>query len=211
MPPVFGTAAALTAISSAFGCLLCVHQMHNLQLLRLPVSTRLSSGSAAMPLSLASRVRPDLRWCPPDWRTGEMAASFKDKGALVTGGSRGIGRAIAEKLGMDGAAVAINYVQRHAAAQEVVDAIRNRGGKAVAIQADVSQPLQIRRLYDEAQRSVGSLDIVVANAAVAITKPVIDCNEDDFNFVLDANTKGVFFVLQEAVRRLRDNGRIGVF
>jgi 3-oxoacyl-[acyl-carrier protein] reductase len=55
---------------------------------------------------------------------------------------------------------------------------------------------------------VGSLDIVVANAAVAITKPVIDCNEDDYNFVFDANTKGAFFVLQEAVRRLRDNGRI---
>jgi 3-oxoacyl-[acyl-carrier protein] reductase len=137
-----------------------------------------------------------------------VSGSLTGKNALVTGSSRGIGRAVAERLAAEGAAVIVNYVQNAAAAQEVIDRIRTRGGKATAIRADVSQPAEIRRLFAEAEAAVGRLDIVVANAAVAVIKPLVECTEDDYDFVFNANTKGVFFILQEAARRVRDGGHI---
>jgi 3-oxoacyl-[acyl-carrier protein] reductase len=132
------------------------------------------------------------------------------KVAIVTGSSRGIGRAIAERLAADGAAVVINYVRGEQAAQQVVAAIRGRGGRAIAVRADVAQPAEVRRLFAEAHTAFGTPDIVVANAAVAVIKPIAQSTEEEFDFVFAANTKGVFFILQEAARQLRDGGRIVV-
>lgn len=137
-----------------------------------------------------------------------MSLPLEGKSALITGGSRGIGRAIAERLGADGAAVVINYARNKERAQEVVSAILAKGGKALAVQADVSKPAQIRRLFSEAEKVVGPLDIVVANAGVHISKPLIESTEADYDFIFDSNTKGVFFTLQEAARRMRAGGRI---
>ncbi|MEV6160104.1 SDR family oxidoreductase [Nonomuraea sp. NPDC052129] len=134
--------------------------------------------------------------------------ALQDKVALVTGGSRGIGRAIAQRLAADGASVVVNYVQDERAAHEVVNAINETGGKAVRVRADMSRPDEVSRLFDEAQAAFGRLDVVVANAATALAKPVADCVEEDFDHVFDTNTKGVFFTLQEAARRVRDGGRI---
>jgi 3-oxoacyl-[acyl-carrier protein] reductase len=134
--------------------------------------------------------------------------TLKGKGAVVTGSSRGIGRAIAERLAAQGAAVAVNYVANEKAAGQVVNGILERGGKAIAIQADIAQPAEIRRLFDEAERALGGLDIVVANAATVVIKPLVDCTEEDYARVFDTNTKGVFFTLQEAARRVRAGGRI---
>ncbi len=128
--------------------------------------------------------------------------------ALVTGSSRGIGRAIAERLAADGAAVVINYTRNPQYAEETVGGIVSRGGKAVAIQADVSKPAEIRRLFDEAEKALGSLDIVVANAGVFLMKPLVESTEEDYDHVFDINTKGVFFTLQEAARRVNQGGRI---
>ena len=139
-----------------------------------------------------------------------MSSSLAGKVAIVTGSSRGIGRAIAERLAADGAAVVVNYVRGEQVAQQVVDAIRSRGGQAIAVRADVSRPAEVRRLFAEARDAFGALDIVVANAGVAVIKPIAESTEEDFDFVFGANAKGVFFTLQEAARQVRDGGRIVV-
>lgn len=137
-----------------------------------------------------------------------MSRSLEGKTALVTGASRGIGKAIAEQLAADGAAVAVNYARNEKSAQELVHAIVTKGGKAVALQADVAKPEEVRQLFEKTEQALGRLDIVVANAGVHIAKPLIDNSEADYDYVFDTNTKGVFFTLQEAGRRVRDGGRI---
>ena len=139
-----------------------------------------------------------------------MSRPLEGKSALVTGSSRGIGRAIAERLAADGAAVVINYARNKQPAQAVVNSIRAGGGKAIAIQADLAKPAEVRRLFSEAADAMGRLDIVVANAGVYIMKPLIENTEADYDYVFDTNTKGVFFTLQEAAHRVGDGGRIVV-
>jgi 3-oxoacyl-[acyl-carrier protein] reductase len=137
-----------------------------------------------------------------------MAFLLQGKNALVTGSSRGIGRAIAERLAVQGAAVVVNYARSPQQAREVVDGIKARDGKTLAIQADVSKPAEVRRLFDETEKQVGRLDIVVANAGVYLSKPLVEYTEADYDYVFNINTRGVFFTLQEAARRVRDGGRI---
>ena len=139
-----------------------------------------------------------------------MSLILAEKTALVTGASRGIGRAIAERLAADGVAVVVNYARTEKLAQEVVKAISARSGKAIAIQADVSKPAEVRRLFSEAEKALGKLDIVVANAGVHVEKPLIENTEADYDYIFDINTRGVFVTLQEAGRRVRDGGRIVV-
>ena len=136
--------------------------------------------------------------------------SKERKTALVTGSSRGIGRAIAERLAADGAAVVINYTRSTKQAGETVNGIIAKGGKAIAIQADVSKPADVKRLFDEAEKALGSLDIVVANAGVFFSKPLAESTEEDYDYVFNTNTKGVFFTLREAARRVSEGGRIVV-
>ncbi|ESX45288.1 MULTISPECIES: SDR family oxidoreductase [unclassified Mesorhizobium] len=137
-----------------------------------------------------------------------MPKSLQGKTALVTGSSRGIGRVIAEGLASKGAAVVVNYVGNHEAADEVVAAIAGKGGKAIAVQADISSVSDIHRLFDEAESEFGAIDIVVANVGVAVIKPLTEATEADFDHVFGTNAKGTFFVLQEAARRVRNGGRI---
>ena len=139
-----------------------------------------------------------------------MSLILSGKTALVTGASRGIGRAIAERLAADGAAVIVNYARTEKLAEEVVKAISAKGGKAIAIQADVAKPAEVQRLFSAAEKAMGKLDIVVANAGVHAVKPLIENTEADYNYIFDINTRGVFFTLQEAGRRVRDGGRIVV-
>jgi len=134
--------------------------------------------------------------------------SLRGKTALITGGSRGIGRAISIGLASQGAAVAIGYLKNEARARDVVKTITDAGGNAAAIQADLSRLFEITRLLDEATEALGGLDIVVANAADILVKPLAECTEEDYDRIFDTNAKGVFFVLKEAARRLRDGGRI---
>ena len=139
-----------------------------------------------------------------------MSLALEGKTALVTGGSRGIGKAIGEKLAAAGAAVVINYARNEQLAHEVVRAISAKGGRAVAIQADVSKTVEVQRLFRDAEKALGGLDIVIANAGVHIVKPLIENTEADYDYIFDINTRGVFFILQEAGRRVRDGGRIVV-
>jgi 3-oxoacyl-[acyl-carrier protein] reductase len=147
-------------------------------------------------------------WKPEDafgTARGEIGMGFEGKVALVIGGSRGMGRATVERLLDAGASVAFSYVSRKELAEEIVAAADSR---AVAIRADLSHLPDVRRMYDEAELAFGQLDIVVANAGVAVIKPVVECTEEDYDHVFDTNTKGTFFALREAARRIRDGGRI---
>lgn len=137
-----------------------------------------------------------------------MSISLKGKTTLITGSSRGIGRAIAERFAAEGASVVINYTQSEKSANETVKSIIDKGGNAVAIRADLAKIADTRRLFVEAEKALGRLDIVVANAGVFLGKPLIESTEEDYDYVFNINTKGVFFTLQEAARRVRDGGRI---
>ncbi|GHI07949.1 3-ketoacyl-ACP reductase [Streptomyces cellostaticus] len=137
-----------------------------------------------------------------------MPPSLTGKAAVVTGGSRGIGRAVVRALAGAGAGVVVNWVDDGCAAEAVVNEVVSAGGRAVAVRADVAQEAAVRRLFDEAEAAFGAVDIVVANAAVVVTKPLTDSTEDDFDLVFGTNAKGVFLTLREAGLRLPDGGRI---
>ncbi len=133
---------------------------------------------------------------------------LKGKVALVTGASRGIGRAIASRLARGGAAVSVNYTSQPKAANETVAAIKSAGGDAFAIQADMGRVSEVKRLFDETISHFGRLDILVNNAGVMFIKPVASTTEADFDRIFNINVKGVFFACQQAATRLADGGRI---
>jgi 3-oxoacyl-[acyl-carrier protein] reductase len=137
-----------------------------------------------------------------------MSDSRKSKVALVTGGSRGIGRAIVERLAQDGAKVAFTYVSGEAAAREVEGQVARDGGEAFAIRADMRELGHVGRMFEEASQRFGRLDILVNNAAgTNVFKPTVllSVEEYDSMFLI---TRGVYFALQEAAKRLADGGRI---
>jgi 3-oxoacyl-[acyl-carrier protein] reductase len=133
---------------------------------------------------------------------------LRHKAALVTGGSRGIGRAIAERLAADGASVVLSFRSAHEQAAAVVTAITEAGGTAHAVQADLADPSAARRLYDEAERMLGPLDILVNNAGIAPHGMIADLTGDEFGAVVQVNLTSPFVLIQQAARRLRDGGRI---
>lgn len=135
-------------------------------------------------------------------------ASLQGKVAIVTGASRGIGREIAERLGKSGASVIVNYAGSTDKAEEVVTQIKSNGGQAIAVQADVSRVEEIRRLFDETFAHFERLDILINNAGISIMKPITEITEEDFDKMFALNARGVFFALQEAAKRILDNGRI---
>jgi 3-oxoacyl-[acyl-carrier protein] reductase len=141
-------------------------------------------------------------------KPADSSLPLAGKTALVVGGSRGIGRAIVDRFAADGAAVAFSYVERKQAAEELADTVARRGGRAVPVRADLASSADIRALFDEAEKALGGLDIVVVNAAIAVIKPMLELTEADFDRVFTINAKGSFIALQEAARRVRDGGRI---
>ena len=133
---------------------------------------------------------------------------LKDKVAVVTGASRGIGRAIALRLAEDGAAVAVNYKSSEAAAQEVARAIEGRGGRAFAVQADVATVAAAQDLFAAVKAEFGGLDILVNNAGTAEFKALPEVTEAHFDAIFNLNTRGLLFATQAATKLMRDGGRI---
>lgn len=134
--------------------------------------------------------------------------SLTGKVALITGGSRGIGAAIANRLARQGALVAITYASNGTSAEAVVNNIRNTGGKAIAIQANSAETHDIKHAVAETVKQLGALDILVNNAGVATMAPIDEFAEADFDHLLAVNVKGIFIAVQEALRHMKSGGRI---
>jgi 3-oxoacyl-[acyl-carrier protein] reductase len=128
--------------------------------------------------------------------------------ALVTGGSRGIGAAIAKRLAADGASVAITYAKDASAASAVVKAIELGGGKAIAIQADASDSKAVKDAVEKAVAALGRLDVLVNNAGTAIPKKFEETTLEELDRVIDINLRGVFVTTQAALKHMNDGGRI---
>jgi len=139
-----------------------------------------------------------------------MQLNLKDKVALVTGGARGIGRAIATSLATSGATVIVNYKGNQAAADEVVQAIAADDGQALAIQADISQSAEVDRLFKAVIERYSKIDILVNNAGITRDTLLLRMKEDDFNAVIDTNLGGVFLCTKAALRPMTKarSGRI---
>ncbi|MFD4669404.1 SDR family oxidoreductase [Lentzea sp. NPDC058450] len=128
--------------------------------------------------------------------------------AIVTGGSRGIGRAAAERLAADGQAVVIVYAGNKTAADEVVDGIRAQGGQAVAQQGDVGDEDAVAAAFQLAEDTFGGVDVVVNSAGIMPLGTVADMDLDTFDKIMRTNARGTFIIGQQAARRLRNGGAV---
>src|SRR5467141_545564 len=135
-------------------------------------------------------------------------SNLTNKVALVTGGSRGIGAAIAKRLAADGASVALTYAKDAGAASAVVKAIELAGGKAVAIQADAADVEAVKRAVEKTFSTFGRLDVLVNNAGTAIPKPFEESTLEEMDRVLDINVRGVFATTQAALKHMKSGGRV---
>ena len=131
-----------------------------------------------------------------------------NRAAIVTGGSRGIGAAVARRLARDGIAVAISYAHDAAAADAIAHEIEQAGGRAVTAKADIGERTAMTGLFDIAEKAFGGVDILVNNAAVMRLSPIAEMEDDVFEEQVARNLGGVFRGMREAARRLRNNGRI---
>lgn len=137
-----------------------------------------------------------------------MNLPLSHKVALVTGGSRGIGAAICKKLAAQGAQVALNYASSPEAAQQVVEEIQSSGGKAIALQADVNDSAQVINLFEETERQLGKVNILVNNAGTAQYGALADITDESFEQQMSLNVRAVFVASREAARRMERGGRI---
>ena len=131
--------------------------------------------------------------------------------AVVTGGSRGIGRAVAERLAADGQAVVVAYASNRDEANATVAAIEESGGKALAVQADVADEAAVAALFDAAEQRFGGVDVVVNAAGIMILEPVARLDLDHLDRMYRTNVRGTFVVVREAANRVRPGGAIVTF
>lgn len=135
-------------------------------------------------------------------------ANHQQQIALVTGASRGIGAAVARRLALDGFAVAVNYAASSGEADALVAELRAAGAQAIAVQADVAQADEVRRMFETIEQQLGKVDVLVNNAGVLKTVPLADTSDALFDQTININLRGTFNTLREAAARLNDGGRI---
>lgn len=135
-------------------------------------------------------------------------SNLQNKVILVTGASRGIGAAVATQLAAAGAKLIINYAGSKEAADQTVQSIKDKGGEAIALQADVSKASEVTALFDAAIKHFGRIDVLINNAGIMITKLIKDTTDEDFTRQFDINVRGTFNTLREAATKLADNGTI---
>jgi 3-oxoacyl-[acyl-carrier protein] reductase len=131
-----------------------------------------------------------------------------NKVAIVTGASRGIGAAVAERLARDGFTVVVNYAGSQAPAEALVRKIEAAGGRALAAQGDVANPDAVKRMFDAAEAAFGGIDVLVNNAGIMALAPLAQSDDALFDRHIAVNLKGSFNTMREAARRLRNGGRI---
>lgn len=137
-----------------------------------------------------------------------MAGVLIGQTAVVTGGSRGIGRAIVTRLAGDGAAVAFSYRNSREQAEQLVKELAASGATAHAIRADLADLADVRRFFATAADRLGGVDVLVNNAGEPLVGAIADITEEDFDRIIAVNAKAAFFLIQEAARRMRRGGRI---
>jgi 3-oxoacyl-[acyl-carrier protein] reductase len=133
---------------------------------------------------------------------------LNNKVAVVTGASKGIGAAIAKGLAAEGAAVVVNYASSRAGADQVVKDITGKGGKAIAVQGDVAKAADVQRLFAEAKKAFGRVDVLVNNAGVYEFAPLGDVTEKQFHRLFDTNVLGLILATQEAAKHFADGGSV---
>jgi len=133
-------------------------------------------------------------------------SKLKDKVAIVTGASKGIGASIAKQLAEEGAAVVVNYASSKQGADSVVNEIISKGGKAIAVQADIAKPVEIDRLFAEAKKAFGKLDILVNNAGIYEFSPIEDVTEEHFHKHFNLNVLGLLFASRAAAKHFGPEG-----
>src|SRR5882724_6961980 len=133
-------------------------------------------------------------------------SELKGKVAVVTGASKGIGAAIAKSLGAAGAAVVVNYSSSKEGANRVVAEITGKGGKAIAVQGDVSKGSDVQKLFQETRKAFGSLDVLVNNAGVYKFEPIEAITEDEFHRQFNTNVLGLLLATREAVKYFGPEG-----
>jgi 3-oxoacyl-[acyl-carrier protein] reductase len=134
--------------------------------------------------------------------------SKSTKTAVVTGASRGIGSAVVERLAQDGFSVVVNYAGSEAEASALAKRIKADGGRAITVQADVSKPADVARLFDAAEKEFGGVDVLVNNAGIMTLSSIATADDAMFDRLVAVNLKGTFNGLREAAKRLRTGGRI---
>jgi 3-oxoacyl-[acyl-carrier protein] reductase len=150
-----------------------------------------------------------LRNQPANRRTQIMNTNTKKlegKVAVVTGASKGIGAGIAKEFAAEGGSVVVNYASAKHGADRVVDEITKRGGKAIAVQANVARKAEVERLFAAAEKAFGKIDILVNNAGVYEFVPVEEVTEKQFHRMFDTNVLGMLLVTQEAIKHFNSNG-----
>lgn len=130
------------------------------------------------------------------------------KTAIVTGASRGIGRAVAVRLARDGFNVVVNYAGNQAEAAKAVAEIESAGGKALAVQADVAKTADAERLFSETEKAFGGVDVLVNSAGIMTVKPLAEIEDETFDRTFAVNVRGTFNTLKQATKKMRNGGRI---
>ncbi len=140
-----------------------------------------------------------------------MTGLSERKSVIVTGSSRGIGRAVARRLASDGFAVTVNYAGSAAKAEQVVTEIKSAGGQAIDVQADVANAADVERLFNEANDAFGEINVVVNCAGIMPLSTIVDSDLDLFDKVIATNLRGTFLVLGRAAKQVARGGRIIAF
>jgi 3-oxoacyl-[acyl-carrier protein] reductase len=131
-----------------------------------------------------------------------------EKAALITGAARGIGASIAWRLASDGFAVAINYASSATEAETLVAELRQEGTMAIAVKANVADPIDVRRMFDTVEKELGKVDVLVNNAGVMKVVPLHDTTDEAFEQTMNTNVRGTFNTMREAWSRIAEGGRI---
>lgn len=143
-----------------------------------------------------------------DIQKHKTMSTLNEKVILITGASRGIGAAIARRLAKAGAKVIVNYAGSKETAEKLVGEIKAAGGNAIALQSDVSQPDQVKNLFDASIAYYGRIDVLINNAGILFNTLIKDTTDEDFSRIFDINVKGTFNTMREAATRLADNGSV---